>query len=258
MVWAFIRSTFLILPALLFVTAVATSIAVTMSYLSSRGRTHHKLARIWALWILRLSGVRVEVQGQDNVPPGGNFVFAANHRSFYDIPAVLPYVNAQFRFLAKKSLFYWPFIGNYLRSAGHLPVHYDNARESLKTMSAAARKIQEHGISILLFPEAGRTLGQMDPFKDGAAYIAIKAGVPIVPIGILGAGEILPIHGRVIRPGPVTIRIGKPIPTIDLTLGDRTKLTQTLYQRVCELCDIPSFPGTKQDNLAAVSGQVVR
>jgi 1-acyl-sn-glycerol-3-phosphate acyltransferase len=239
MFWDFFRSTFLILPAVFVNTAIVSTTGVIMSYLSSTGRTHHAIARAWARWTLWLSQVEVRVEGADKVPPAGNYVFIANHRSFYDIPLVLPHVDAQFRFLAKKSLFYWPFIGNYLRSAGHLPVHYDNARESLKTMSAAARKIQEQDISILLFPEAGRTTGAMDPFKDGAAYIAIKAGVPVVPMGILGSRELLPLHGRIIRPGKVTIRIGDPIPTIDLTLADRTRLTQTLYQRVCELCGYP-------------------
>lgn len=239
MFWDFFRSTFFIVPAVFVNTAIVSTFGVVMSYMSSTGRTHHKIARTWARWTLRLSGVEVVVEGGDKVPPAGSYVFVANHRSFYDIPLVLPHLDAQFRFLAKKSLFYWPFIGNYLRSAGHLPVHYDNARESLKTMSAAAKRIQEREISILLFPEAGRTSGEMDPFKDGAAYIAIKAGVPIVPVGILGARELLPLHGRVIRPGKVTIRIGEPIPTIDLTLADRTRLTQALYQRVCELCDYP-------------------
>jgi 1-acyl-sn-glycerol-3-phosphate acyltransferase len=218
---------------------------VIFSYMSKNGRSHHQIARFWAKWVLRLSGVKVTVENAGNIPPGGNFVFVANHRSFYDIPLVLPYVTAQFRFLAKKSTFYWPFIGNYLRSAGHLPVHYDSARESLKTMSSAARVIQEKGISILLFPEAGRTAGQMDPFKDGAAYIAIKAGVPVIPIGITGARELLPMHGRIIRPGRVTMKIGKPIPTIDMTLADRTRLTQMLYQRVSELCGHPLPPDRK-------------
>ncbi len=237
MSWAFIRSTFLIVPLVFAITAVSSTVGVILSYFSATGRTHHRIAKFWARWILRASGVHVTVEGAQNVPPGGNYVFIANHRSFYDIPLALPFINAQFRFLAKKSLFYWPFIGNYLRSAGHLPVHYDNPRESLKTMSAAARVIGEKEISILLFPEAGRTEGPMDPFKDGAAYIAIKAGVPVIPMGFIGARELLPLHGRVIRPGAVTIRIGAPIPTIDMTLADRTRLTQMLFQRVCELCD---------------------
>lgn len=245
MVWDFIRSTFLILPAILTATALCCTAGVVFSYFSRNGRSHHQIARFWAKWILRLSRVKVTLEGAENLPPGGNYVFAANHRSFYDIPLVLPFINAQFRFLAKKSTFYWPFIGNYLRAAGHLPVHYDSARESLKTMSSAAKVINEKDISILLFPEAGRTEGQMDPFKDGAAYIAIKAGVPLIPIGIIGARELLPIHGRIIRPGKVTMRIGKPIPTIDLTLADRTRLTQLLYQRVCELCDYPVPPERK-------------
>ena len=87
-------------------------------------------------------------------------------------------------------------------------------------------------VSILVFPEGGRTYGEMDPFKDGAAYIAIKAGVPIVPIGLTGVREILPRGGNVVQGGPVAMRIGEPIPTLDLTLSDRTALTQRLEHEV--------------------------
>jgi 1-acyl-sn-glycerol-3-phosphate acyltransferase len=107
-------------------------------------------------------------------------------------------------------------------------------------MSAAARVIQQKGISILLFPEAGRTMGELEPFKDGSAYVAIKAGVPIVPVGIIGSLAVLPTGSGLIRPGKVKIRIGQPIPTLDLTLGERTRLTQTLWVKVAELIDYPA------------------
>ena len=179
--------------------------------------------------------MKVEIEGLEKIPPGGSFVFVSNHRSFYDIPVILTHIAVQFRFLAKKSLFSVPFLGTHLKRAGHFAVNYDNARESLKSMADAAHLIQEREVSVLLFPEGTRTAGEMEPFKDGAAYIAITAGVPVVPIGLTGVINILPIHGRVIRSGRVMMRIGDPIPTIDLTLADRTFLTQQMYDRVCEL-----------------------
>ena len=184
-------------------------------------------------------GVKLEVEGAAKIAPGGSFVFVANHRSYLDSPIVLRGVMAQFRFLAANAIFYWPLIGFHLRRSGHLPVHYENPRASLKSMAAAARVIQQRGISILVFPEAGRTRGELEPFKDGAAYIAIKAGVPAVPVGILGSLEALPTGAVLIRPGVVKVRIGEPVPTLDMTLGDRTRLTQLLWVRVAELIGHP-------------------
>lgn len=185
--------------------------------------------------MLAISNVTVEIEGLEKLPPGGSFVFISNHRSFYDIPVILTHIAVQFRFLAKKSLFSVPFLGTHLKRAGHFAVNYDNARESLKSMADAAHLIQAREVSILLFPEGTRTAGAMEPFKDGAAYIAITAGVPVVPIGLTGVKEILPMHGRIIRGGRVRMRIGDPIPTIDLTLADRTFLTQQMHDRVSGL-----------------------
>jgi len=236
LVW--LRCWLVILPGIVISTVVMSSLSLLVSLFSSTGRMQHKLAKAWAYSILRIASIKVSVEGLDNVPPGGSYVFISNHQSYFDVPVILPKIAAQFRFLAKKPLFSVPFIGYHLKRSGHLAVDSTDPRESLKSMSEAARVIQEKGISILLFPEGGRTEGELAPFKDGAAYIAIKAGVPVVPIGLIGTGSILPVHGRVIRPGPVVMGIGKPIATIDLTLQDRSRLTQELHQRVSELLEL--------------------
>ena len=233
--FAIIRTWLYTLPLIALVTAYYGTLSLFVSSGRATGRTAHRIARAWARAILWISRVKVDVEGLEKIPPGGSYVFVANHRSFYDIPAILPNIAVQFRFLAKKSLFSVPFLGTHLKRAGHFPVNYDSARESLKSMADAAHLIQEREVSVLLFPEGTRTMGGMDPFKDGAAYIAITAGVPVIPIGLTGTKEILKMHGRYIRPGRVKMRIGDPIPTIDLTLADRTFLTQQMYDRVCEL-----------------------
>ncbi len=188
----------------------------------------------------------MKVEGAENIPAGGSFVLVANHRSYMDSPIVIPFINLQFRFFAKSSVFYWPFIVYHLKKSGHLPVHYDNPGKSLKSMTDAARVMRQKGISVLLFPEAGRTTGELEPFKDGAAYVAIKAGAPVIPMGIIGADKVLGVNRLKITPGNITIRIGKPIPTIDLPLSERARLTQTLWVRVAELIDYP-VPADKRE-----------
>jgi 1-acyl-sn-glycerol-3-phosphate acyltransferase len=222
-------------PLIALSTVVLGSISLAVSLVDSTGRGQHRCARMWARSLLWIARIRVEVEGLEKIAPGGSFVFTANHRSMFDIPAVLPFITAQFRFFAKKSLFSVPFLGYHMRRAGHLSVDESNPRESLKGIAVAARVIQEKGISILLFPEGMRTLGHMEPFKDGAAYIAIKAGVPIVPIGLIGTLEVLPPHTIGLRGGVVRMVIGDPIPTIDFPLSERGRLTSLLYDRICEL-----------------------
>jgi 1-acyl-sn-glycerol-3-phosphate acyltransferase len=240
-----LRNLFISYPGSILATLFFGLLSVIVSPFASSGRTQHAIMRIWARCVNFICGIHVTVEGAENVPAGGSFVLVANHRSYMDSPIIIPHINLQFRFFAKSSVFYWPMIGYHLKKSGHLPVHYDNPGKSLKSMSNAARVIRQKGISVLLFPEAGRTTGELEPFKDGAAYVAIKAGVPVIPMGIIGADKVLGVNRLKITPNRITIRFGKPIPAIDLPLSERGRLTQTLWMRVAELIDYPA-PVTSQ------------
>jgi 1-acyl-sn-glycerol-3-phosphate acyltransferase len=148
----------------------------------------------------------------------------------------------EIRFYAKQGLFWIPFLGTHLKRAGHLPVVRGDARASVKSMTLGARLIQERQVSMLLFPEGGRTRGPMREFKEGAAYIAIKAGVPAVPLGIAGTRDVLPMGSSYVRGGPVTLRIGDPIPTAGMKLHDRGQLIARLERQVAELAGEPAEP----------------
>src|SRR5450759_557542 len=126
--------------------------------------------------------MQVEVEGLEKIVPCRGYVIASNHLSLMDTPLVLAHIPLQFRFLAKKGLFRIPFIGGHLRRAGHVAIPREDPRGSLKAMSEAARIIKERGVSVLVFPEGGRSVGPMREFREGAAYIAIKAGVPVIPV----------------------------------------------------------------------------
>lgn len=246
-----LRNIFVSYPGSILSTLICGLASILVAPFASTGRTQHAIMRIWARSVLWICGIRVKVEGAENVPAGGSFVLVANHRSYMDSPAVIPYINLQFRFFAKSSVFYWPMIGYHLRQAGHLPVHYDNPGKSLKSMSDAARVIRQKGISVLLFPEAGRTTGDLEPFKDGAAYVAIKAGVPVIPMGLIGMDRVLGVNRLAITPQEVTLRFGTPIPTIDMPLADRGRLTQTLWTKVAELIEYPVPAGKQQREVVA-------
>lgn len=230
-----LRSLLITDPLIILATAVYGTISLAASLFDATGRAQHRVACAWARMLLRIGGVKVRVEGVGNIASGGSYVFVSNHLSFMDIPAALPHIPVQFRFLAKKGLFKVPFIGYHLQRAGHIPVHRGDARASLKTMAEAAGIVRDRGVSVLVFPEGGRAPARMREFKEGAAYIAIKAGVPVVPVGLSGTREILPMGSLLVRPGEVVLRIGEPIPTAGMSAHDRHALTRRIQAQVLDL-----------------------
>jgi 1-acyl-sn-glycerol-3-phosphate acyltransferase len=230
-----LRSLLITDPLIILATIMMGSVSLVVSFFDTGGRKQSAVARAWSRLLLRIGGVEVAVDGIEKINLQGSYVFVANHASFMDTPVVLGHIPVQFRFLAKQGLFSIPFLGHHLKRAGHLPVPKDSPRDAVKMMAEAGRIIRERGISVLVFPEGGRSLEGLQPFKEGAAYIAIKAGVPVVPVALVGTFEILPMGSAQVRPGPVTLRIGDPIPTADLKIQDRARLSQQLYDRVFEL-----------------------
>jgi len=232
-----LRSALFSVPLILLATIVMGTISIVDSFFDSSGNSQHQLARIWARILLAVSFIRVRVEGLEKLDPHATYVFVSNHGSFMDIPAILANVPHQFRFFAKKGLYQIPFLGTHLKRAGHLPVDRSSARASLKSMGEGAKIVAQRRISLLLFPEGGRSARGLRPFKEGAAYIAIKAGVPVVPMAIVGMRDLLPMGSGYIRSGPVVLRIGDPIPTAGLKTHDRDPLNQRLYTEVARLLD---------------------
>lgn len=216
-------------PAIVLATIFFGSISLIVSFFDQTGAIQIRIARAWARTLLAVSGVRVHVEGLEQIDPQGSYVFASNHLSFMDTPVALAHIPVQFRFLAKRGLFQVPFLGQHLSRAGHIPVPREDPRAAVKTMQTAAETIQRKKISLLIFPEGGRSHdGHLQAFKEGGAYIAIRAGAPVVPLAITGTRQILPFGSAVVQPGSVTLRILKPIETKQLTLRDRSALTEQL------------------------------
>ena len=199
-------------PAVVVATIFFGCISLIVSFFDQTGAVQIRVARAWARALLAAGGVRVHVEGLEQIDPNGSYVFIANHASYYDTPVALAHIPVQFRFLAKRGLFQIPFLGTHLSRAGHIPVPREDPRASVKTMQRAAEVIQQKRVSLLIFPEGGRTHdGRLQPFKEGGAYIAIRAGVPAVPLVLIGTPKVLPYGSGVIQPGTVTVRILKPI-----------------------------------------------
>lgn len=235
---SFLRGYFVTAPLIVLATIGYGLVSLVISLFESSGRRQIGVARAWARCLLGGSGVKVKVQGLEKIAPGGSYVFVSNHLSYMDTPVVLANIPVQFRFLAKSGLFQIPLLGTHLARAGHIPVPRDDARAAVKTMTTAAQAIRERGISLLIFPEGGRSqTGELAAFKEGAAYIAIRAGVPLVPIALQGTREVLPFGSGQVRSGSVSMRIGDPIPTDQVQLRDRGRITAELRERIVSMLD---------------------
>jgi 1-acyl-sn-glycerol-3-phosphate acyltransferase len=208
--------------------------AIPLALVPPRGEWFLKLARAWARLILAVSGVRVQVRHAERLAEGTSFVIAANHQSFYDVLVLLAVLPMSVRFLAKRNLFRLPFLGWSIAAAGFIPV--DRQTRSRFALVDAALARLSGGRSLVVFPEETRTLtGELLPFKSGAAMLALKSGLPLLPLGIAGTFRIQRRGGFTITPSRVGLSVGEPIPVAGRGTKDRAALTEALRERVASL-----------------------
>jgi 1-acyl-sn-glycerol-3-phosphate acyltransferase len=222
-------------PVIVVWTALMGVLSLAYSLLGASEDRLHWFAQFWSSMMLKLVFIQTEVAGLEHLDRKQNYVFVANHASYFDTPVLLAELPFQIRFFAKLGLFSIPLMGTHLGRAGHFPVDFDSVRASLKSMTLGARAISEKHVSVVIFPEGGRSLEHLEDFKEGAAYIAIKSGVPVVPVAIMGTRAILKMHTKVARPGLVKLVIGRPIETAHLKIQDRDQLTATLRNQIAEM-----------------------
>lgn len=188
-------------PLILSATGVMATISVLCSLVDGTGRSQHWCARNWSKFALWVSHVEVEMSGLEHLDPRKSYVFVSNHLSIFDIWAFLGCLPFQFRFVAKASLFRWPFLGWHLKRSGNIAVDRHHPQQALRRVRSAAETIRR-GISIVIFPEGMRTWGgEVAPFKRGSFLLAQQARVPVVPVTLVGSHRLLPRGSLVICPG---------------------------------------------------------
>jgi 1-acyl-sn-glycerol-3-phosphate acyltransferase len=231
------RTNLIQIPAMTVVTAVCGSISLLISVLEKNGRTQHRMARLWARSLVALSGCSVSIHGAENLLKAPVAVYASNHTSYMDTPVIFASLPFQFRILAKKEL--WPiaFIGWYLARSGQIPIDTVNPRATLSSLGIGVKALRA-GMPLFVFPEGGRTsTGQLQEFLSGAAYLAIRAQVPLVPIALAGVYDLLPIHTRHLYPGKLTLTVGEPIDTTGMTPRQTDELTARLRAAILQLSE---------------------
>lgn len=194
-------------------TVVMAMLSLVLWPFDRSGALQHWCARWWCRLVAWTIFARIRVQGAEHVAPGRPYVYMANHASLIDTPALFAYLPYPFKIMAKKSLFNVPFMGWHLRWAGHFPIDHGNPRKIATSLRRVIEGVKQ-GRSLAVFPEGRRTHdGQLQRFEPGAFKIALKAGVPIVPVTIRGTFQMLPRTSLAPRPGRVDVIISEPIET---------------------------------------------
>ena len=179
----------------------------------------------WAGKLLRLAGVTVTVEGQENIPQGRPCVFVANHRSYYDIPLMLTQLDAPHALVAKKEVGKIPLVRGWMRLLHCVFLDREDSRKAMEALNEAIGHVNK-GYSVVIFPEGTRNKGpegSLLEFKGGAFRIATKTKAPLVPVAITGSRDIMENNGGWMKPAHVTIRILPPIETAEL---DRQQLKE--------------------------------
>jgi len=229
---SFVGNLYLVVGTIFFAT-----LALLIGWLPPRGNGVYRVARWWSRSLLFSSGVSADAHFETEIDPDGHYIFMANHQSLFDIPALIATLPGQTRFLAKRSLFQIPIFGWALKLGGFVTIDREDGKRAMEAFAIAAQRLAS-GKSILIFPEGTRsTDGRLLPFKRGGLLLAIKSGLPIVPVGIRGTIGVRPRNRFSIRPMPVEVHYGSPIVVADYGVRHRKTLETEVRARIAELAE---------------------
>ena len=236
------------MPLMAAATALFGTVSLICGLWDRSGRQQHLVARAWARVMLRIALAPVKLIGAENLHTADSStdsvpaVYASNHLSYMDTPVLFARLPFQFRILAKQGLWKVPFIGWYLNRSGQVPIDSSSSRSAVAGLLRGVAALKA-GMPLVVFPEGSRTPhGGLQTMASGAAFMAIRAQVPLVPVALIGTYGLLPIHVYALRPRPLKIVIGQPIATDGLTTRDAEALTARLYSEIERLYSTHSEP----------------
>lgn len=225
-------------------TVVGSVVVIVLSKVAPTSPWIDRTARIWSrVWLVG-AGVRLDVEGRDQIDPRRSYVVVANHVSNLDIMVCFLAVPLPIRFLAKKELFGIPLLATAMRSIGIVEVDRSAHAAIHDQINVQARRLIASGRSLIIYPEGTRSrAGGLAPFKKGAFTMAITAQLPVLPVAIHGTYEAWPPHSMKIRGGRVKVAMETPLETTGMTYADTARLRDEVHGRIeARLADLVSQP----------------
>jgi 1-acyl-sn-glycerol-3-phosphate acyltransferase len=205
------RTVFYLIPAISVYTIVLGAASIASSLFDRRGHFSHACARAWSWLILKTTSVNVTVEGVERLTPGTTYIFVANHQSHYDTPVIFSSLPYPLRIIAKDSLARFPVLGWHLKRGGHLFV--DRRNPDHQGILKRWRALVSEGLSLIIYAEGTRSPdGRVARFKAGSFLLAIEAGLPVVPLAVVGTRKVMPKGRLQTEPGDVRLVVHDPIP----------------------------------------------
>jgi 1-acyl-sn-glycerol-3-phosphate acyltransferase len=237
------RTVFFLIPAISMYTILCGAASIVASVFERRGYFAHACARLWSLLILKTTGVQVTVEGLERLTPGTTYVFVSNHQSIYDIPVLFWSLPYQLRIIAKASLAKFPVLGWHLKRGGHLFV--DRKNPDRQGILKRWRSLVSDGLSLIIFAEGTRSVdGHVARFKGGSFLLAIEAGLPVVPVALIGTRQVMPKGRLRTEPAHVTLVVHEPLSapsSVSPSAHDAKAFADRVYRVVAETVEARQF-----------------
>jgi len=199
-----------------------------------------KLEKMWAQWVIWSTGIQYDVTGLENLEQENKYIFMSNHESALDILLGVACIPYKIVFLAKKELFRIPVFGWAMQAAGMIKIDRQNPERARESVDKAVHSLIHSSFSTLIYPEGTRSeTGDLLPFKKGGFILAIRSQLPIVPVTIIGAGDVLSKGSFTINQGQIKVIISKPISTQNLEVNNKEELIDS-----CRDAIIKNLSGT--------------
>lgn len=232
LIWAVVAGV-----AVISCTVVAASLAVVAALLTRSGRAVYIIERWWARAVTGVCGMRLEVEGLHHLDADRSYVIISNHESHLDICVTIVGLSRKILFVAKQELSNVPIFGRALAVSGHIVIDRNNSESAINTVNAAVRDSPD-GSCILFYAEGTRNSdGKVQAFKKGGVTLALRTGLPIVPLTVSGTRKLLPKGAMLIRPGEkVRLTVAPPIETAGLPLEARESLNERVREIIIRNC----------------------
>ncbi len=226
-----IHSAWIIFAAIV-ITFFCSIVAFFSGLINPSGKFTNGTIRFWAFSILKIASIKVEIEGLEKLKPNQPYVFMANHQSTFDIMTCLAVMPGTARFLAKQELFRIPIFAQAMRAVGMIPIDRGNSQKARKSLDEAVQIVKK-GVSVIIFPEGTRTRdGNIQNFKKGGFILAMNGGIPIAPVVLTGAMQIMHKKDLYMRKGTIRIDFLNPIETNVFNYEKRNELVSEVRNEI--------------------------
>ena len=199
------------LSSLIINTLILSILTIIVSFLDRKGDAVHYIGKFWSLLNIYLSGTKLSIKGREKIDRNRTYIVMSNHQSLFDVWALIGKIPLQLRWIVKSEIKKIPFFGLALERMGHIYIDRSKGKGTLANLDVAVQKIKA-GTSVVIFPEGTRSIdGNLQKFLNGGAILAIKSGVPILPITVNGGRFVLPKNTLGLMPGKIEIIVGDVI-----------------------------------------------